>query len=72
MFDVFRGPSKENGLWLETVRGFENAKRRMERRALETPGDYFLFDCRTYSVVAVEELLLDPHRLEHHAKTDEA
>jgi hypothetical protein len=70
-FDVFSGRSTENPLWLESVRGLENAKRRMERRSQEKPGDYFLFDCTTGSVVAYE-LLLDPRRLECHEKTEEA
>jgi hypothetical protein len=51
-FDVFRGASRQDALWVESVRGLENAKRRMGRKALETPGDYFLFDCSTRSVVA--------------------
>ena len=69
-FEVFRGLSTQNPLWLESVRGLENAKRRMERRSQEIPGDYFLFDFSTGSVVAYE-LLLDP-RLEHHAQNEEA
>jgi hypothetical protein len=70
-FEVFRGRGAENPLWLESVRGLENAKRRMERRSQEIPGDYFLFDFSTGSVVAYE-LLLGPRRLEHRAQNEEA
>lgn len=49
-YDLFKGTSEENALWIETVEGLQAAMDRMDCLALTTPGDYFLF--RSGSVVA--------------------
>jgi ActR/RegA family two-component response regulator len=42
-YDLFKGTSQENGLWLGTVEGLQAATDRMGCLALTAPGDYFLF-----------------------------
>jgi hypothetical protein len=51
-FDLFSGVGKQDAVWLESVAGLENAKRRMERRAIEKPGAYFVFDLSADAIVA--------------------
>ena len=50
-FDIFAGPQTDP-LWLESVGELNNAVARMEQRAQEEPGPYFVFDCRKKAVVA--------------------
>jgi hypothetical protein len=42
-FDIFSGAPDENGLWVEAIEGFSNARQRMGQIAAEKPGKYFLF-----------------------------
>ena len=40
-FDIFKVTS-DGPLWVEAVHGFEEAKERMDRLALASPGEYFI------------------------------
>ncbi|MGB0000038.1 MAG: hypothetical protein WBQ04_07960 [Candidatus Acidiferrales bacterium] len=40
-FDIFKVTS-DGPLWVEAVHGFEEAKERMDRLALTSPGEYFI------------------------------
>jgi hypothetical protein len=42
-FDIFSGAPEEDGLWVEAIEGFSNARQRMGQIAAEKPGKYFLF-----------------------------
>jgi ActR/RegA family two-component response regulator len=42
-YDLFRGTSRENAVWIGTVEGLEAAADRMSCLALSEPNDYFLF-----------------------------
>jgi len=42
-YDLFKGSSQENALWIETVEGLDAATKRMRRLAAENSSDYFLF-----------------------------
>jgi hypothetical protein len=46
-FDIFLELPDGNPLWLSAVEGFERAKREIQRRILDSPGEYFLFNSRT-------------------------
>ena len=41
IFDIFKVMS-DGPLWVEAVPGLDRAKERMARRALSTPGEYFI------------------------------
>jgi ActR/RegA family two-component response regulator len=49
-YDLFRGASRENAVWIGTVEGLEAAADRMSCLALSAPDDYFLF--RSGTIVA--------------------
>ncbi|MFY9532403.1 MAG: hypothetical protein WBC04_22335 [Candidatus Acidiferrales bacterium] len=51
-YDLFAVDSDCGPLWLESISGLENAKRCMEQRAAESPGDYFVYNAREGAVVA--------------------
>lgn len=51
--DIFSGAIDKNPLWLERVEGLENAKRRMEEMATESPGGYFVFCDFSHTVIAL-------------------
>jgi len=42
-FDIFKRRSNGNTLWITTVEGLTEAKRRMARFALLSPGEYFVY-----------------------------
>jgi ActR/RegA family two-component response regulator len=42
-YDLFRGTSRENGVWIGVVEGLQAAADRMSCLALSAPDDYFLF-----------------------------
>lgn len=44
-YDLFRGTSRENAVWIGTVEGLEAAADRMSCLALSAPDDYFLSHC---------------------------
>jgi hypothetical protein len=50
-FYIFSGSSEEDAVWLESVAGFFNAKRRVTELAATSPGDYFIFHTRSHLIV---------------------
>jgi hypothetical protein len=42
-FDIFKRRSNGNTLWITTVEGLTEAKRRMARFAQLSPGEYFVY-----------------------------
>jgi hypothetical protein len=50
-FDIFSGAPEENGLWVEAIEGFSNARQRMEQMAAEKPGKYFLLSTTEQSIL---------------------
>ena len=62
-FEIFLGYFEREALWVEAVRGFGSASRRMRQRAEEFPGPYFVFCTRTHRVLAsidTSEQEIDP------------
>lgn len=59
-FDIFKGPSEKNAVWIEAVEGLSNARERMEQIAAENPGEYFLFSTSSHSILARIETLKKP------------
>ena len=54
-FDIFRGTTKADGIWLESVEGLSNSEDRMHTIAAETPGCYFVFANHDQSIRARTE-----------------
>lgn len=52
LFDIFSGKPDSNPLWLETVEGLDRARERMEQRAAQNPGSYFIFSTQAQAVLA--------------------
>jgi hypothetical protein len=51
-FDIFKGTTEKDAIWVEAVEGLALARERMEQLAKATPGQYFLFAQRTHSILA--------------------
>ena len=49
--DIFSGAPYENGLWVEAIEGFSNARQRMDQIAAEKPGKYFLLATTEQSIL---------------------
>ena len=58
-FDIFSGVMDKNARWVETVKGLENAKRRMHKIAAESPGKYFVFCEFSHTVVDLTDTSSD-------------
>jgi hypothetical protein len=52
LFDVFSGASEKDAVWLESVEGLSDTRRRMERLAANVPGAYFLYSPLSHSILA--------------------
>jgi hypothetical protein len=52
LFELFAGRPDRDPLWLETIRGREEAQTKLQRHATAKPGPYFIFSTATYNVVA--------------------
>jgi len=52
MFNIFRGTSKNDALWVDAVGGFEQAVQRMFELSITEPGPYFIFDLDKRSIVS--------------------
>jgi len=50
--DIFRKDVRGNPVWIDTVEDLNDARHRMSQFAQALPGEYFVFDQRTHSVVA--------------------
>jgi hypothetical protein len=51
-YHIFSGFRDKNPMWLETVEGLATAHKRLQERATEEPGPYFIFCSETHAVVA--------------------
>jgi hypothetical protein len=51
-FDIFKGTTDKDAIWMEAVEGLALARERMKQLAKATPGQYFLFAQRTHSILA--------------------
>jgi hypothetical protein len=51
-FDIFRGTTDKDAVWVEAVTGLSDARRRMEEIAAATPGRYFVFGLESNAVLA--------------------
>lgn len=51
-FDIFRGTTDKDAVWLEAVPGLARARWRMEQIARAKPGQYFVFGCSGQSILA--------------------
>jgi hypothetical protein len=52
-FDIFRKTSHKNAVWVETVQGISQAKKRLVSLNSTVPGTYLVFD-------AAEEKFIEP------------
>jgi hypothetical protein len=50
-FDIFRGASDKDAVWVEAVEGFSNARERMEEIATAQPDQYFVFSALSHTVL---------------------
>lgn len=51
-FDIFRGATDEDAVWLDAVEGLENAVQHMEEIAALSPGRYFICRQQGHAVLA--------------------
>jgi len=51
-FDIFRGATERDAIWLEAVSGLSSARQRMEQIAAASPGQFFVFAPESHSIVA--------------------
>jgi len=52
IFDIFEGTDDSDAVWIQVVEGLSDARQRMEEIAAAKPGQYFVFDPESHSVVA--------------------
>lgn len=50
-YDVFRGGTQNDAVWLEAVPGFLNALQRVKEIAWNEPGQYFVYEARSCSTI---------------------
>jgi ActR/RegA family two-component response regulator len=60
MYDLFKGNSQDDAIWIEAVEGLEAARERMNRLAANESSDFFLF--RSGSVIASAKNSKTPSR----------
>jgi hypothetical protein len=51
-FDIFKGTSDKDAIWVEAVQGLAKACQRMEEIAENFPGEYFVFSQQSHSILA--------------------
>jgi len=49
--DIFRKDAYGSPVWIDAVQDLDDARHRLSELALALPGEYFIFDHRTHSVV---------------------
>jgi hypothetical protein len=49
--DIFSGVPDANAVWIERVKGIDEARRRIHEIAAENPGEYFVFQPRSHAVL---------------------
>jgi hypothetical protein len=56
-FDIFKGTTGGQPLWVEAISGLEAAISRMQELALQKPGRYFVYSTDSAKVVATTDPL---------------
>jgi hypothetical protein len=51
-FDIFSGANDKDAVWIESVAGLTQARERMQKIALDKPGQYFVFGPSSHSILA--------------------
>jgi hypothetical protein len=51
VFDIFSGRLEKEPMWLETAHSLNEAIERMNQRAQQKPGPYFVYCCQTQQVL---------------------
>lgn len=51
-FDIFRGTSDKDAMWVDAVDGLSSARDRMDQIAADQPGQYFVFATRSRAILA--------------------
>ena len=49
--DIFRRDGHGSPIWIDAVQDLDDARHRLSQLALALPGEYFVFDHRTRSIV---------------------
>lgn len=52
VYDIFRGATRKDAIWVEAVSGLSSARRRMEEIAKKSPAQYFVFDHESHAIIA--------------------
>jgi len=52
VYEIFSGSRNKDPMWLESVEGLRAARERIKEKATATPGEFFVFCTKTYTVVA--------------------
>ena len=50
-FEIFKGSSDRQAIWVESVEELSAANERMKELADESPGSYFVFDVRARRIL---------------------
>lgn len=50
-YDIFSGSPDEKFVWLEAADDLPAASERLKQLSINHPGEYFVYCCRTHSVV---------------------
>ena len=51
-FDIFKGTTDRDAMWLDAVEGLSSARQRMEQLATDKPGQYFVYAASSRAVLA--------------------
>lgn len=51
-FDIFKGSTAKDAMWVEAVQGFSSARERMENLARSKPGEYFVYAATSRAILA--------------------
>jgi len=67
VFDIFSTLPDGTPLWMGSVEGFDEARKRMSRLAKNRPGEYFLYSEKSGEVIGRSRDELGPGSQDHHA-----
>jgi hypothetical protein len=70
VYDIFRGASTKDAMWVEAVSGLSSARRRMEEIAKKSPGQYFVFDHESHAIIARTDTRINTTRALHPRKSE--
>jgi hypothetical protein len=55
-YDIFSRVSNSGPIWVEAVQGLENARKRVMKLCETHPGDYFVFDSSTATIIDASDI----------------